>query len=109
MKKTELILVALTPAGDGVIYTPVQLQKLLFLIERRIETLGHHFKFKPYDYGPFDAAIYSTLDELSKEGLVDVIDEPELRWKTYRLTPKGLKRGMDETAQLPTETADYIK
>ena len=67
MEKREIILAALAPA-DGVIHTPVQVQKLLFLIDKKIPHLvgGPYFNFVPYAYGPFDTEIYRLLEELEK-------------------------------------------
>src|SRR5206468_7956083 len=90
-KKIEMILAALA-AGDGATYSPVQIQKLFFLIDKKIPWAfeGPHFNFIPYDYGPFDVRIYSNLSALSIGGFVEILREPGLRWHKYRLTPKGL-------------------
>ena len=110
MNKADLILAALS-AADGATYTPVQVQKLLFLIDRRIPHIvgGPHFNFEPYDYGPFDSRIYAELQSLANAGLVEIITEPTLRWKKYRLTPEGLHRGETLLAQLGPAGASYIK
>jgi hypothetical protein len=95
-KKIEMILAALA-ADDGATYSPVQIQKLLFLIEKKIPWAfeGPHFDFIPYDYGPFDQRIYSNLSALSIGGFVEILHEPGLRWHKYRLTPKGMTKGCE--------------
>ena len=110
MEKADFILAALATA-DGATYTPVQVQKLLFLIDKRIPHLvgGPHFNFEPYDYGPFDAKIYSELVTLAASGLVEIISEPNLRWKKYRLTPDGVSRGMELFNHLGGEAGTYIR
>jgi len=57
MDRGDLVLAALAAGGVGASYSPVQVQKLLFLIDREAANLvdGPHFSFRPYDYGPFEA------------------------------------------------------
>ena len=49
MERRDTILAAMSPAGTGQ-FTPVRIQKLLFLIDRNIarDTDGPHFQFEPY-------------------------------------------------------------
>src|SRR5207248_1751684 len=72
MERHNLVLAALAAGGENASYWPVQVQKLLFLIDREASALvgGPHFDFKPYDYGPFDRAVYVELDALSAQGFV---------------------------------------
>lgn len=109
MDKTDIVLAALSSA-DGATFTPVQVQKLLFLIDKRLaeETDGPHFNFKPYDYGPFDAEVYRVLEVLSSDDLAEIMENPELRWKKYRLTPEGIERGKELLGGLPKEVSAYI-
>lgn len=109
MKPNEIILAALG-AGDGATYTPVQVQKLLFLIDRKLSgpTGGPFFKFVPYDYGPFDSDIYRCLDELSLDGFVEIIREPGLRWNKYRLTPEGLAAGAKILESVEPKARNFI-
>ena len=74
--------------------SPVQLQKSLFLIGKRLPgAVGDdYYNFKPHDYGPFNAEIYSDASELRQEGLVE-IDNPLARgWRRYSTTEKGAAR-----------------
>jgi hypothetical protein len=68
-----LVLAALAAGGENATYRPVQVQKLVFLIDREASRLvdGPHFGFQPYDYGPFDRAVYIELDSLHTQGLVN--------------------------------------
>lgn len=110
MDKKRLVLAALAPA-QGLMHTPVQVQKLLFLIDRNIpaHTEGPTFDFQPYDYGPFDSAVYHVLDQLSAEGLVEAVEEPSRRWKRYRLTAQGQEAGNTALAAVPEKGRDYIR
>ena len=109
MTRDELILAALSAAGGGT-FSPVQVQKLFFLIDQRIPGLigGPYFDFEPYDYGPFDPAVYSELEGLADRGCVEIISDQNLRWKKYRLTAKGLIAGTELFNQLGPETSSYI-
>lgn len=110
MEKKEILLAALATA-EGAIHTPVQIQKLLFLIDKKIPTLigGPYFNFSPYAYGPFDVEIYNLLEELAQEQNVEIISNPNLRWSKYRLTIKGQKKGEEILNTLDKKAADYIK
>jgi len=109
MDQTDITLAALTSA-NGVTFTPVQIQKLLFLIDMRLaqQTGGPHFKFEPYDYGPFDAKIYRCLESLQHQGELEIIENANLRWKKYRLTPEGIARGQQLLSKLPEDVSEYI-
>lgn len=67
MYRQDLVLAALAAAGENAAFAPVQVQKFFFLIDREGAHLfgGPHFHFTPYDYGPFDSAVYEALDLLA--------------------------------------------
>jgi hypothetical protein len=69
MDRSSLVLAALAAAGGNAAFTPVQVQKLLFLIDREAGRLvgGPHFDFLPYDYGPFDRAVMIPLTSSRSE------------------------------------------
>lgn len=91
MTKKELILVLLASAG-GAPFTPVQLQKAAFLVDRQVPWLitGSRFEFEPYDYGPFDRTVYQEAETLAAEGNAVVAQHPGGRWSTYSATPQGI-------------------
>ena len=109
MTRDELVLAAMAPGG-GHRYSPVQVQKLLFLIERQIQPAileGPHFDFRPYHYGPFDITVYSALGQLATRGLVSIDRSSEPR--TFSLTPEGVAQGNDSLRQLPADTQDFFR
>lgn len=117
MDQQSLVLAALSPA-EGAPFSPVQVQKLLFLIDRNIPTHigGSVFHFEPYDYGPFDKEVYKVLDLLALTGDVEIINEPGRSWQKYALTENGQKRGekilegMSGTAQsYITEASEFVR
>lgn len=74
-----------------------RLQKLLFLIQKRIEQkknaqLSQSYDFIAYDYGPFAKEIYDDIDTLVRRGLVDEdpkeLDDGVIKYD-YKLTKKG--------------------
>lgn len=105
--RRDFVLAALTP-GVGADHSPVQVQKLFFLIDRNIPELigGPLFSFHPYNYGPFDQAVYQELETLAHEGAVELV--AHATWKNYRLTPAGQRCGDDVLAGLPPKAQDYI-
>lgn len=107
MTKREIILAALATA-KGSRHTPVQVQKLLFLIDKEIPVPvnGPHFNFQPYNYGPFDKAVYDELIALASEGCVEII--PENTWLSYRLTQTGQEEGDKLLGSLQADARDYI-
>jgi uncharacterized phage-associated protein len=110
MTREQIVLAALA-SSNGATHTPVQVQKLLFLIDKQIPLAVHgpHFNFEPYDYGPFDSQVYDTLDHLNSEGLIETEFSANLRWKKYRTTEAGLEQGNRILGQLDTNTAEYIR
>lgn len=108
MDRHALILAALSPS-KGQPFTPVQVQKLFFLLDKNISTSinGPHFNFQPYNYGPFDHQVYSSLETLASEGLVTIATDG--RWRDYRLSPKGQVEGERLLAGLPTKVRGYIE
>lgn len=109
MDKQSLLLAALS-AGGSYQHTPVQIQKLVFLIERNVagDLGGPSFEFKAYDYGPFDSSIYEILRELETRGLA--VSSPTTRgWKKYQLTESGLAEGQGLLNGFPKRAADYVR
>ena len=108
MNKRDLVLAALAP-GKRASHTPVQVQKLLFLIDKEISDLidGPYFDFQPYNYGPFDKAVYNVLFQLATEGLVQILNE--WTWKSYRLTVPGQQLGEELLDSLSGNAKDYIQ
>lgn len=108
MNRRNVVLAALA-AGGTYRYTPVQVQKLMFLIDRQISKRigGPFFDFRPYHYGPFDSAVYSVIDGLVEEGLA-VIDGSG-KFRTFSLTAEGLKAGAEQLAKLDPKVRAFFE
>src|SRR2546426_12591221 len=90
LRRGAWVLLALR-AAEGHTLTPVQLQKALFLLgKRRPKDVGHPFyHFRPYDYGPFDVAVYTDADQLADEGLVVIDRSRGDASRSFNLTDAG--------------------
>lgn len=108
MTKREVILAALAPA-KGAAHTPVQVQKLLFLIDKEASHLvgGPFFDFTPYNYGPFDKRVYKEIEALAGEGLAVVNEEGNAR--SFGLTPTGQSIGDTLLNTLHPNAQKYIR
>ena len=108
MDRRRIMLASMSPAGTSS-FSPVQVQKLFFLLDRNIgdQIGGPYFNFSPYDYGPFDSAVYHELEDMEDDGLVEVIEQNRLGRRTYRLTDQGLKDGQDALSDLEGPIQDY--
>jgi len=92
------------PTGEA---TPVQVVKMLFLIEEEAKDGigGAKFHFVPYDYGPFDQGVYVELNDLARQGLVEII---ESRPRVYRLTELGRAEAAKAMARLDEKFSGLI-
>lgn len=108
MNRREILLAALA-SGSREEFSPVQLQKMMFLIDRNIgKTLsGPFFSFEPYDYGPFDVGVYNEFSSIAQEQLGDVAGYGSYR--RYRLNAEGRRRAQKVLDTLTPEYRQYIQ
>jgi hypothetical protein len=108
MKRSDYVLAVLAASG-GASLTPVQLQKLFFLLDRKIpeQIGGPRFHFEPRDYGPFDKNVYSQLESLATEGMVDIDDSGGVR--TFRLSSAGRPAGARALSSFPGTHSEYVQ
>ena len=107
MNQKEIVLTGLAPS-NGAFHRPVQVQKLFFLLDKNIAGYvgGPFFNFKPYNYGPFDKAVYDVLEELEAEHLIEI--RKANSWREFRLTTQGQIRGAALLNQLPVRVKNYF-
>lgn len=106
-QRQRRLIATLVPAA-GCDCTPVQVQKLTFLLDREIDGDGWPlWDHQPYDYGPFDEVVYEELEVLEELGLV-TINRPKDGLRSYRLTSAGQAIGRDELEQLEQTTRSTI-
>ena len=106
--ESEFVLAAMSPA-NGAEYSPVQIQKLLFVLDRELgeDIGGPYFNFVAYDYGPFDKRVYTVLEDLAVLDKVTITDSGQ-KYSYYALTPTGLITGKKSIQQLDHKTQNYI-
>ena len=65
------VLLKIITAAEGDPISPVQLQKVAFLVGQECADYmpTPYYKFEPYDYGPFSAKLYQDAEILEKQGL----------------------------------------
>ncbi len=106
MNQRDLVLSCMAAAG-GDAYRPVQIQKLIFLFEKKaLKT--QVFNFIPFDYGPFDHTVYTHLEDLSNEGMVEIMGGPFSKERRYKLTEKGKKQAQIAFNNLPKSQREYL-
>lgn len=110
MRREDWTLLAISAAKGGGL-SPVQLQKVLFLIGSKLrqDELGDTFyRFVAYNYGPFDIAVYKDAERLADEGLVAIIRAPEHRWALYCATSDGAAVAVRLRADAPERAVAYL-
>lgn len=108
MDRQSIVLAGLAAGGQNATFTPVQVQKLFFLVDREASHLvqGPHFDFSPYDYGPFDRRVYDCLDVIAGKGLAQIQNTG--RYRVYSLSQAGFQQGTQLLSNLPRPAKDYI-
>lgn len=107
MRRIDVALVMLATANGGD-FTPVQIQKAMFLLDREA---GHIFTesryyFRAYDYGPFDKAVYDDLEELARHGYAEI----EQGWtRRYSAKARGVTEGRRLGQTLAPEDYNFIQ
>lgn len=109
-ERQQFVLAAL--ATDPIAeFAPVQVQKLFFLLDENLSNVsgGSQFAFEPYDYGPFDKAVYRELEALQSKGLVNIEQVgASAGQRRYSLTPGGQQAGEQVLSQLPEFARQYM-
>jgi uncharacterized protein len=109
VERQDWTLLAISLAkGRGL--SPVQLQKVLFLLGKSVPSdIGSDFyTFEPYNYGPFDRTIYSDAGFLSTVGLVN-ISSTGSGYSEYTATPEGQTRSEIIKATASPRAVAYLE
>ncbi len=110
MERKDWTLLVISEAGS-VGLSPVQLQKCLFLLGKNLsdEVGADFYSFVPYNYGPFDPAIYSDAQELIDKDLVTLARVSGKKWAYYVVTSSGVMTAQNAASQLSPSVREYIK
>lgn len=106
--RSEVVLAALAAGGSSAEHSPIQFQKLLFLIDREIPDYidGPHFNFQPYHYGPYDQTVFEVAERLAEDGKVIIDDRGPHRH--YLLSEVGLSDGLSVLKRIPRAASRYM-
>ena len=98
MHKRDWLLMAI-----GSYIEPIQLQKTLFKFTREssVPRLQQYF-FRADNWGPCSREIYSDLEELHDEGLIDSVRTGQ-GWSAYRLTAEGEEQATQRRQVAPPQ------
>ncbi len=107
MKRSDLLM-KIIAAADGDKVTPVQLQKVAFLVSMEFpqDLPNNYYAFEKYDYGPFSLQVYKDAEKLEEEGLVSIEINRKGGWKEYSATHRGRKSKLDT---IPQNISDFIE
>jgi len=114
MKRADLLL-KIIAAAHGEFVTPVQMQKVAFLVRMQfMEQLPEdYYSFQKYAYGPFCVDIYHDAEALQRIGLISISINQRGRWKQYAATVAGIEESLDkipvDIAQFIEETVDWAR
>jgi uncharacterized protein YwgA len=89
-----ILFISLEGAPRGL--DPVRIQKGLFLFaEETARPAAEKYVFKPHNYGPMSPPIYTDVDSLVEDGLVESVPVEGQTWRRYPPTAAGIKRGRE--------------
>lgn len=109
MERADWTLIAIC-AARGKALSPVQLQKVLFLLgERQRSFVGkQYYHFIPHNYGPFDRLIYVDAKRLQDRGLIAIEEVPGQRWGEYAGTSTGMAIAEQLRADVPASVIECL-
>jgi hypothetical protein len=107
--REDLILLLADGAEEGQYdLDPIRIMKGCFIISQAGRTSWRTlFRFRPYDYGPFDVRVYGARDSLIAEGLLR--REKTGRYANYTLTDDGRTRVEEIEQEIDENAADWVR
>ena len=108
----QQVLLAILAASQGRPFTPVQIQKAVFLVTRNLPDLvdrGPNFEFVRYDDGPFDQAVYSEAESLARLGDVEITQRQGASWSQDAVLDEGVVRGSKLLDEMRQNQSEYVR
>src|SRR4051794_39044419 len=91
--RTDWLLLFICYEGAPEGLDPIRLQKGMFLFAQEAPVADDEkCQFNPYNYGPMSTAIYTDLEWLLEEGLIEQASVEGQAWSRYRPTTRGIER-----------------
>ena len=84
-----LLYIALKGSPAGIDPVKIQKGKFLMAMEGGLPD-NENYAFRPYLYGPMSSPIYSDVERLEAEGLIEGDVVPGYTWKRYKATAAGI-------------------
>lgn len=108
MTRQEWLLEVLN-AADGGYLTPVQLQKILYILGRKFPDQAgpEYYHFIHYNYGPFSKQIYHDLESPKLGRFVKELSRPGQQWSEYAITREGTLHIQDKN--VPARIRKYVR
>ncbi|HTS88698.1 MAG TPA: hypothetical protein VMG41_09420 [Gemmatimonadales bacterium] len=108
LEPRDWLLLALERSRSGL--TPVQLQKVLFLLGERKKATVHpgFYRFEPYNYGPFCRQIYNDADLFALTDFISVDYSRGNSLRRYQLTPEGQQAAQHIATRAPQDGLAYL-
>jgi uncharacterized protein YwgA len=104
MSRRDWLLILCAYQGAPAGLDPVRVQKGMFLFARTGQLPAQErYEFRPYDYGPMSPTIYSDLDALAAEGLLEPHPVSGKQWSRYTATEKGRRTAEGRLEGLSTD------
>jgi len=109
MTRADWPLLALYAADDGVL-TPVQMQKVLFLLDQQARNRLNtdFYTFEAYNYGPFSSRIYNDLDEHARGGIIAYDGTTGRNWSNYVITAQGETHAAAAVSEVDGDVWQYL-
>jgi hypothetical protein len=109
MERSDWALLVIA-AAKGEPFDPIQLQKALFLLGENLALNGKedYYSFQPYNYGPFDKAVYADASSLAEKGYINAARMHGRSWSSYCVTPPGLSEAEKLRSKLEESQCEFI-
>ena len=114
MDKSQFVLATMTLFPDRE-FSPVQVQKLFFLLDRHLPEITDcakgvpYFDFVPKDYGPSDNTVYEVLAALNSRGLMQIAGNGWRTKRTYMISVAGFQEGTTHLSFMSPAVRNYIE
>lgn len=104
-----LLLLLGLPEADGsapASMDRVRVMKCLFVMSKRFTLQGDFYNFRPYNYGPFDDAVYRDAETLAGQGYIEQLPG---RYVHYAALAPAVERAKQFAPTLNPDFIAYVR